>query len=201
MSRGDGQTTRQLELAVTQAAYGNLRRRFMTMGPTSYYVDLTRFISQKKGLGYHFKSATNTIRWGGMGELRFTRGDGHPFSTDLAREYARGELIWDHAVPLGDVVRATTGLTPIPDAQRQLMRHALGVDRAQRPYRNRYISRGRMADWEALIERGYAVRAPFDTKTDQILYAVTDEGIAALGIALLPSDLEPSERYHAKERA
>lgn len=85
----------------------------------------------------------------------------------------------------------------ISDAERKLMRHALGLEMAERPYRNRYITRGPHAEWDALVARGLAANPPIDTKTDQRLYAVTDEGIATLGIALMPDDLEPNERYTA----
>ena len=82
--------------------------------------------------------------------------------------------------------------------ERKLMEHALGLDQAKRPYRNRYITLGAHPVWDSLVVRGLAANPPLDTKTDQVLYAVTDEGISALGIALLADDLEPNERYSAK---
>jgi len=87
----------------------------------------------------------------------------------------------------------------LTDVERQLMRHALGLAQHDRVYRNRYVAGAEMPEWEALVERGLAARPPFDTRTTQVLYAVTDEGIEALGVGLLPDDLEPSERYTARQ--
>lgn len=83
--------------------------------------------------------------------------------------------------------------------ERQLMQHALGLDQSDRCYRNRYVASDVMPAWEALVLRGLAVRPPFNTRTSQVLYAVSDEGITALGVGLLPDDLEPSERYRTSQ--
>jgi len=87
----------------------------------------------------------------------------------------------------------------ITENERALMRHALGLDQADRPYRNRYVAAGAHETWDALVSRGLAANPPLDTKTQQRLYAVTDEGIAALGVALMPDDLAPNERYRAEQ--
>jgi len=85
-------------------------------------------------------------------------------------------------------------MTPLSPAERKNMRHALGLDVADAPYRNRFVSYGADEIWEGLVARGLAVCPPFPTKTQQRLYAVTDRGMAALGVAPLDG-LEPSERY------
>lgn len=78
--------------------------------------------------------------------------------------------------------------------QRSLARHALGLDVANRSYRNRYyaspntdISRA----WDAMVERGEALRVPeHDTRTTNF-YCLTRAGAE---LALGPRDsLDPED--------
>lgn len=83
------------------------------------------------------------------------------------------------------------------DVERARMRHALGLDQADKPYRNRYATMRGSDDvwlWDGLVHRGLAVVSA--RTLTQVIFGVTDEGIAALGV--MPLDgLEPNERYKA----
>jgi hypothetical protein len=64
----------------------------------------------------------------------------------------------------------------ITDRQRHLLRHALGLNIADEPYRN-WFSCGRkdLPDWEALVDKGYAYR---EKSTLYENFKVTDTGRA-----------------------
>lgn len=109
MARGQGLTTEQLVIAIDRAMAGDAIQ-FMTMGPTGYYSDLARFLAKQKGIGYTFNGSTNTLTFGGLGRIKFRRGEDHPPCRELEYHQRRGELIWDHAVPFADVRRATRGV-------------------------------------------------------------------------------------------
>lgn len=84
----------------------------------------------------------------------------------------------------------------ISNEERQAMRHALGLDVAREPYRNRYIA-GRMDPiWEELVRRRLAVKFVIPG-VEGTTYGVTDEGIAEVGNFVLDR-LEPSERFKAE---
>ena len=85
-------------------------------------------------------------------------------------------------------------MSSITPKQREKMRHALGLDMAPQPYRNRYATQPNDLDWEALVAGGWAAVAA-RTK-HQIIYGVTDEGLDAIGVRAL-GGLEPNERYRA----
>lgn len=75
------------------------------------------------------------------------------------------------------------------------MRHALGLNTSDQPYRNRYATFGGEEDWEALVASGWAVVA--ERTATQTIYAVTDEGLDMLGVRVALGGLETSERYRA----
>jgi hypothetical protein len=70
----------------------------------------------------------------------------------------------------------------LTEAQRGKMRHALGLDRARKSYRNRYYATFNSADcdlWTDLVSRGYA--ALVNVEGTSVLFMVTEAGREALG--------------------
>ncbi len=88
----------------------------------------------------------------------------------------------------------------ISTTERENMLHALGLNQVgvTKPYRNRFVTDPAGEDgrcWEALVERGLAVKSKsIEMYAGAVMYAVTDRGMAELGVAPLDG-LEPSERY------
>ena len=81
-------------------------------------------------------------------------------------------------------------------SERMLMKHALGLTQADKPYRNRFFTATDSAaarTWSLLVEGGMAVAVKaYDTR--KVCFCVTDRGMQALGVSPLDG-LEPSERY------
>lgn len=69
-------------------------------------------------------------------------------------------------------------MNQITERQRQLLRHALGLNIADEPYRNWFASGAKdLPDWEALVAAGLAKRAK---RTLYENFQVTDDGRAAV---------------------
>lgn len=81
--------------------------------------------------------------------------------------------------------------------QRKLMHHALGLDNAKRPYRNRYYVHAEgpsVKEWDALTADGLAAKGEWPPRG--FMFAVTDAGISALGIPLSHlGNLDAAERF------
>ncbi|MGH6950834.1 MAG: hypothetical protein ACREH4_08175 [Vitreimonas sp.] len=88
-------------------------------------------------------------------------------------------------------------------AQVENMRHALGLNQyaLTKPYRNFFWTDADGEDgrtWAPLVERGLAwASKPQKDFGGTVMFAVTDAGLAALGITDL-SGLEPKERFVGK---
>ena len=91
-------------------------------------------------------------------------------------------------------------MAELTEPQIENMRHALGLNQcgATRPTRNFFWTDADSEDgktWAPLVAVGLAWRsAPKKMFSDMTMFAVTDAGIAALGVTDL-SDLEPKERF------
>lgn len=70
----------------------------------------------------------------------------------------------------------------VTDRHRQLMRHALGLDRSSEPYRNHYVTpetTDTAGAWRELIAMGFATVEP---QSGMALYRVSEAGKKALGL-------------------
>lgn len=93
----------------------------------------------------------------------------------------------------------------ITEAQRENMHHALGLDNDMRdgaqPYRNFFWTDADSVDgetWAPLVAAGLAWQSkPQKGFGDMCMFAVTDDGLQALGITDL-SGLEPRERFKGR---
>ena len=94
----------------------------------------------------------------------------------------------------------------LTDAQRENMQHALGLNQvgATKPTRNFFWTDRESDDgqaWDPLVDAGLAWRSkPKAGFSDMCMYAVTDAGLALLGVTDL-SDLEPKERFTGINRS
>ncbi len=70
-------------------------------------------------------------------------------------------------------------MRPLTNAERKVLRHALGLDNAEHAYRNRYASNGRDETWEGLCACGAANRASHGEGT-MWWYWVTQAGCTAV---------------------
>ena len=69
----------------------------------------------------------------------------------------------------------------LTDRERHVMRHALGLNISDTPYRNYYAaSSGAIPVWEGLVARGLADRSEDSRPNRWQIYGVTDAGRAAL---------------------
>ncbi len=90
-------------------------------------------------------------------------------------------------------------MSAITPAQRENMLHALGLNQAgvTKPYRNRFWTDADGEDgkiWAPLVAAGLAWRGPPRAAySGMCMFAVTDRGLAALGITDL-SGLQENER-------
>lgn len=72
----------------------------------------------------------------------------------------------------------------LSEAQRDLMRHTLGLDRSKKPFRNHYCANPEddetCAAWDDLVSRGLATKAQPRPWLPYYTYRVTPAGRAAL---------------------
>lgn len=81
-------------------------------------------------------------------------------------------------------------MTDITERQRSILAHSLGLDRAKKPYRNRFCTEEGSKDFDdcqALVERGFMQKSkPVDWIPDAI-FIVTEKG----RLAVINSTAEP----------
>lgn len=87
---------------------------------------------------------------------------------------------------------------PLSTEERNLMRHALGLNQSPKAYRNRYFAEpesriGRI--WCRLVSMRLAKVVEQAEGQRFACYAVTDLGISQLGKGISVAGLEPNERY------
>lgn len=63
----------------------------------------------------------------------------------------------------------------ITDEQLNDMKHALGLDRKKKPYRNRYYSESNNKDWEDLVNKGLADK--MEEQPNRTSYWLTKQGV------------------------
>ncbi|MCM3257121.1 hypothetical protein M3664_04900 [Paenibacillus lautus] len=69
----------------------------------------------------------------------------------------------------------------ITDSQRKQMEHALGLNKDPKQDRNYFYASSGNADWDDLVDKGYAVKRP-GWDDESAYYHVTDEGKKLLGV-------------------
>jgi hypothetical protein len=81
----------------------------------------------------------------------------------------------------------TQYVDPQEESDRELMRHALGLDRKPVGYRNYFVAGSDDAPgWERLVVLGFAVRNTRYNLSSDPCYHVTELGAKALGLKGLP---------------
>jgi len=71
----------------------------------------------------------------------------------------------------------------LSEGQREVMRHALGLNRVESEHRNYFIADWKSDDatvWRELVDLGYADEFPYLLARDSIRFTVTPAGLAAL---------------------
>lgn len=72
----------------------------------------------------------------------------------------------------------------ITRSQENKMRHALGLNYKDKPYRNYYyLTASEDQEWNELVEKGYAEKNS-GWSEGSVVYQVTDEGMNLLGVSV-----------------
>ena len=72
-------------------------------------------------------------------------------------------------------METTLNLSDVSSEQLKKMRHALGIGRKSKPYRNYYFLNSPNQDWEDLIQKGFARKYKAINDGTSIVYYVTYE--------------------------
>ncbi len=68
----------------------------------------------------------------------------------------------------------------ITDYQKEMMRHAIGLDHSKKPYRNRYFTNELDTDWNYLVEIGAAFKSVRVQDDGMVRFWLTKQGVEFL---------------------